>query len=159
MGKKIILMIAVLTFTFLGACGAANSKTADKKATQTEAAGKSFLHVISTVDWKEKVKTQKSQFIYVGRPTCEDCQAFQPMLKKAAKKENLGKVDYYNVDKAAKTNKKAMKALLKKYDIDTVPTLVALSNGKVKATYSPTASQKKLETWLKREKKDIQSVK
>lgn len=30
-------------------------------------------------------------FVYVGRPTCEDCQAFQPILKKNLKKDNQTK--------------------------------------------------------------------
>ncbi len=42
-------------------------------------------------------------FVYVGRPTCEDCQAFQPILKKELKKKTTRpqKMAYYNTDKAS----------------------------------------------------------
>ncbi|MBC1922355.1 thioredoxin family protein [Listeria grayi] len=152
MKKWIAMFVAVAALVTLSACGGANSKTAAEKAKQTEAAGKNFLHVITTNDWQTKVKNKASQIIYVGRPTCEDCQAFQPMFQKEVKKQKLGKIDYYNVDKARKVDEKAMTALLKKYDIDSVPTLVAMKDGKVKATYSPTPDKKKLADWLKKHK-------
>lgn len=146
------MFVVTIALVTLSACGEANSKTATEKAKQTEAAGKNFLQVITTNDWQKKVKQKASQLIYVGRPTCEDCQAFQPMFQKEVKKQKLGKIDYYNVDKARKVDEKAMTALLKKYEIDSVPTLVAMKAGKVKATYSPTPDQKKLADWLKKYK-------
>lgn len=54
-------------------------------------------------------------FVYVGRPTCEDCQAFQPILKKELKKTTRPKMAYYNTDKASEKSRDDMIALLEKW--------------------------------------------
>lgn len=84
--KKILLLLTSITVILtLGACGD-NKKETEEKANQTEKESASFLTTISTKDFKQKMADKTTGFVYVGRPTCEDCQAFQPILKKELKK-------------------------------------------------------------------------
>ncbi len=55
---------------------------------------------------------------------------------------------YYNTDKASEKNRDNMIALLEKMDIDSVPTMVYLKDGKVASTYAATDEPAKLTNWM-----------
>ncbi|MBC1393674.1 thioredoxin family protein [Listeria innocua] len=147
--KKIILLLALFTIVLtLGACGD-NKKETEEKTKQTEKESATFLNTISTKDFKQKMADKTTGFVYVGRPSCEDCQAFQPILKKELEKRQPDqKMAYYNTDKASEKSRDNMIALLKKMDIDSVPTMVYLKDGKVASTYAATDEPAKLTNWM-----------
>ncbi|MBF2472730.1 thioredoxin family protein [Listeria welshimeri] len=147
--KKILLLIAIITAVLtLGACGE-DKKELEEKVNQTEKESATFLNTISTKDFKQQMADKTTGFVYVGRPTCEDCQAFQPILKKELKERKLNQnMNYYNTDKASEKSRDDMIALLKKMDIDSVPTMVYLKDGKVVSTYAATDEPEKLTHWM-----------
>ncbi|CUL60468.1 thioredoxin [Listeria monocytogenes] len=147
--KKIVLLLALITVVLtVGACSD-NKKETEEKANKTEEESATFLTTISTKDFKQKMADKTTGFVYVGRPTCEDCQAFQPILKKELKKRQPDqKMAYYNSDKASEKNRDNMIALLEKMDIDSVPTMVYLKDGKVASTYAATDEPAKLTNWM-----------
>ncbi|HAB0009261.1 TPA_asm: thioredoxin [Listeria monocytogenes] len=147
--KKIVLLLALITVVLtVGACSD-NKKETEEKANKMEEESATFLTTISTKDFKQKMADKTTGFVYVGRPTCEDCQAFQPILKKELKKRQSDqKMAYYNTDKASEKNRDNMIALLEKMDIDSVPTMVYLKDGKVASTYAATDEPAKLTNWM-----------
>ncbi|WP_207579168.1 thioredoxin family protein [Listeria marthii] len=154
--KKILLLLALITVVLtLGACGD-NKKETEEKANQTEKESSTFLNTISTKDFKQKMADKTTRFVYVGRPTCEDCQAFQPILKKELEKRQPNqKMAYYNTDKASEKSRDDMIALLKEMDIDSVPTMVYLKDGKVVSTYAATDEPEKLTKWMDKVSKEV----
>ncbi|MBF2674695.1 thioredoxin family protein [Listeria marthii] len=154
--KKILLLLALITVVFtLGACGD-NKKETEEKANQTEKESSTFLNTISTKDFKQKMADKTTGFVYVGRPTCEDCQAFQPILKKELeKRQSDQKMAYYNTDKASEKSRDDMISLLKEMDIDSVPTMVYLKDGKVVSTYAATDEPEKLTKWMDKVSKEV----
>ncbi|MBF2489524.1 thioredoxin family protein [Listeria marthii] len=154
--KKILLLLALITVVFtLGACGD-NKKETEEKANQTEKESSTFLNTISTKDFKQKMADKTTGFVYVGRPTCEDCQVFQPILKKELEKRQPDqKMAYYNTDKASEKSRDDMIALLKEMDIDSVPTMVYLKDGKVVSTYAATDEPEKLTKWMDKVSKEV----
>ncbi|EUJ32953.1 thioredoxin [Listeria floridensis FSL S10-1187] len=149
--RTAILIFTCLMLGLLAACGAGNSKTtgdSDTKEEKTKQEAKSFLRTISTDDFKSKLADGKTEIIYVGRPSCVDCQEFQPLLKQVLQEEKITKLDYYNTDEASKKNRKAMIAMLKKMKVDSVPTLVALKAGKVESVFLGNDKKTDLKNWL-----------
>ncbi|MBC2122569.1 thioredoxin family protein [Listeria marthii] len=154
--KKILLLLALITVVLtLGACGDSKKET-EEKANQTEKESSTFLNTISTKDFKQKMADKTTGFVYVGRPTCEDCQAFQPILKKELEKRQPDqKMAYFNTDKASEKSRDDMIALLKEMDIDSVPTMVYLKDGKVVSTYAATDEPEKLTKWMDKVSKEV----
>ncbi|MBC2329936.1 thioredoxin family protein [Listeria swaminathanii] len=154
--KKILLLLALITVVVtLGACGD-NKKETEEKANQTEKESSTFLNTITTKDFKQKMADKTTGFVYVGRPTCEDCQAFQPILKKELeKRQSEQNMAYYNTDKASEKSRDDMIALLKEMDIDSVPTMVYLKDGKVVSTYAATDEPEKLTKWMDKVSKEV----
>ncbi|WP_239254519.1 thioredoxin family protein [Listeria ilorinensis] len=148
--KKIIGMIlCVCLGVLLTACSGQTSKQSDDAASETSQAAKAFLNTIGTADFKQKMADKETGFVYVGRPSCEDCQAFQPILQKELTEQGYsGKLAYYNTDKASEKNRDEMVDLLEGMSIDSVPTMVYLKDGKVVSTYAATDSQKNLAKWM-----------
>lgn len=147
--KKILVLLVMLTVVLaLGACGD-NKEEAENKVKETEKESATFLKTISTSDFKQKMSNKNTGFVYVGRPTCADCQAFQPILKKELETRQLEEpLAYYNTDKASEKSREDMTALLKKMGIESVPTLVYLKEGKVASTYEATDEPEKLTDWM-----------
>ncbi|WP_088808571.1 MULTISPECIES: thioredoxin family protein [Listeria] len=148
--KKIMLFVGVCV---LGLVLSACSQTEEKKAVEkektekTSEAAKAFLTTIGTSEFADK----KDGFVYVGRPSCVDCQAFQPILKEVLQEENWPeKMAYYNTDAASKENRDKMMDLLKGMDIDSVPTMVYLKDGKVASKFLGNDSKADLKTWLEK---------
>ncbi|MBC1520545.1 thioredoxin family protein [Listeria aquatica] len=147
-----LLLISVMALLLLSACGSFSDsdKQSSEKAQQTEKAGKSFLNPIGTEKFSQIEIDKRTQVVYVGRPTCPDCQAFQPILQQVLKENDWGKLDYYNTDQAGEKDRKAMISALKKVKIDSVPTLIAFKNGKVQAIFHGNDSKKELTDWLRK---------
>ncbi|MHC5253097.1 thioredoxin family protein [Listeria kieliensis] len=147
-----LLLVSLVALLLLGACGSfsESDKAANEKAEQTEKAGKSFLNPIGTKKFQQIQLDKQGKVVYIGRPTCPDCQAFQPILQEVLKENNWGKLDYYNTDRASETNRKAMISALKQVKVDSVPTLIAFKNGKIIDIFHGNDSKKELTNWLRK---------
>lgn len=147
-----LLLVSMVALLLLGACGSfsESNKESNEKAEQTEKKGKSFLNPIGTKKFQQIHLDKQDKVVYVGRPSCPDCQAFQPILQEVLEENNWGKLDYYNTDRASEKNRKAMISALKQVKIDSVPSLIAFKNGKVQAIFRGNDSKKELTNWLRK---------
>lgn len=85
---------------------------------------------INSQELKTNIKDKEDMWIYIGRPTCQECEKFSPVLKEFLK-ENKKSIYYYNTDKATKENKQEMISLLEELEIKLVPTIIHLKEGKI----------------------------
>lgn len=88
-GSGVVVLLSTFFFIFI-----MMNKTKENKATLTSASG---MEIMDLIDEK------KDGVIYIGRPTCDKCQAFQPKLEKALAKNNQA-ILYYNTDEGKKTD-------------------------------------------------------
>ncbi|PQF23602.1 thioredoxin family protein [Enterococcus mundtii] len=90
---------------------------------------KNTLTLISNSQLQAMVDKKEDAIIYFGRPTCPQCQEFEPLLRKTLAK-NKTSIYYYNTDEARKDNSDTLSNFSAKLDVDTVPTVIKLSKGK-----------------------------
>ncbi|MEX1551094.1 MULTISPECIES: thioredoxin family protein [Enterococcus] len=93
------------------------------------------------------ITNANTEYIYVGRPTCEECQNFLPKLKSVLIKKEQ-KIFYYNIDNAREENQDKLVQELNKLDIKIVPTILYVENGKVSKKLEGDINKNKLEQFL-----------
>lgn len=90
------------------------------------------------------MKQNVSFLLYIGRPDCGDCMAFEPILKSYLKKHPKQGVYYLNIKayrdaakkKGASASEKSFyQNLGKKFQFDWTPTIDTIVNGKVGKQY------------------------
>ncbi|MDR0955656.1 MAG: thioredoxin family protein, partial [Candidatus Nomurabacteria bacterium] len=91
-----------------------------------------------------------SGFLYVGRPSCEHCQAFSPLLNKAIKNVKASDVYYYNIDDATAADQNAMNQILSQLNVTGTPTFMFMKDGQEHARLSDTTDESAIETFLKK---------
>ncbi|WP_454192708.1 thioredoxin family protein [Paenibacillus sp. Marseille-Q7038] len=75
------------------------------------------------------LENDQSGFLYVGRPTCPVCREFMPKLEDAS--QSTGQtVFYYNTDEGREQDEAKLRALLDELEIESVPALLYIENGK-----------------------------
>lgn len=79
---------------------------------------------------EEHIKNKENLWIYIGRPTCPECEKLSPVLKEVLE-ENNKHVYYYNTDEARKENEQEMITLLEKLEVKLVPTIIHLKEGEI----------------------------
>jgi predicted bacteriocin transport accessory protein len=133
--KKILL--ALLCVFFMTSCSASNEKTTRLKLTGVKE--------ISYKNLKAAMNKKVSFILYIGRPDCGDCMAFEPILKSYLKNHKNEGVYYLNIkayrDAANKKNasseeKSFYKNLSKTFKFDWTPTLEVITNGKIGKQYT-----------------------
>ncbi|MDR2834503.1 MAG: thioredoxin family protein [Streptococcaceae bacterium] len=97
---------------------------ATKSMTQT----KEELVLIDNQQLENVIKSKKETIVYIGRPTCPQCQEFEPTLRKVLKEEKIH-LDYYNTDEARKQDESVLSDLTTQLGVNTVPTVAKLKNG------------------------------
>lgn len=108
---KKILTILFMSSLFLTACSTKNELiTADSNQ---------ILDILSE---------NQTSYIYVGRPSCPNCQDFKPVLDEVMQ-EISDKVFYYNTDEMR--NEAEYENIIETLDIVGVPTMIKIENGKV----------------------------
>lgn len=132
-------MIAIIMCLVLCACASANTSVKVKRSNVTG---------VQEVSYKKlnKLMNNHSQFIlYIGRPDCGDCQAFDPILRDYLKKHKKQGVYYLNIKSyrdaamkksASKAEKVFYKNLRKNFNFDWTPTLEVITDGKVGKKYT-----------------------
>ncbi|MBC1272509.1 thioredoxin family protein [Listeria booriae] len=133
--KKYLLFVVIGLVVVLSACG--GSKTEDSKQ----------LDKITLAEFQTKLENKDSGFVYIGRPTCPDCQAFQPTLDKVLKDKNM-RLDYFDTDGARKEKEEQAKQFLQDMKVKTVPVIFYLENGKEVSRYDGNDDEKALAAWF-----------
>lgn len=72
--------------------------------------------------------SDSNKLVYFGRPSCPYCRAFVPKLRSAVKKTHV-EVKYIQTNPT--TGEKSMDNLRSRLNIEYVPTLIRIKNGKV----------------------------
>lgn len=97
-----------------------------------------YLDSVTYETFTELVNKEETIF-YIGRPTCGDCNLFEPALIELIDSDDLsGKIKYLNVAKIREDDK-AWEYMKRKYDVEYTPALLKYSNGKLlsKTEWSP----------------------
>ncbi|EGP4988198.1 TPA: thioredoxin family protein [Enterococcus faecium] len=93
------------------------------------------------------IDNKGSGYVYVGRPSCEECQKFLPNLKSVlnSRKETIL---YYDTDKARKEDQDKLVEELNNLDIKVVPAILYVEKGKVSKKQEGTISKSQIEKFL-----------
>ncbi|AQY50809.1 putative thioredoxin [Listeria weihenstephanensis FSL R9-0317] len=134
--KKLLVIGIVGVILLLAACGETKD-TEDSKQ----------LDKITLASFQAKLDNKESGFVYIGRPTCPDCQAFQPTLDEVLKSEDM-RLDYFDTDAARKDDEEKTKTFLQDLKVKTVPVIFYLENGKEVARYDGNEDKKALKAWF-----------
>lgn len=98
MKKMWLVLLASLTLFTLAACGAKTQMQANTEQSYQESVAD--LTEISLDQLNEKIANSEDFLVYLGRPTCEYCQAFVPKLAQAYTDKAVT-IYYVDSDKAA----------------------------------------------------------
>nr|WP_086330602.1 thioredoxin family protein [Enterococcus sp. 4G2_DIV0659]OTO08680.1 hypothetical protein A5880_001680 [Enterococcus sp. 4G2_DIV0659] len=111
-----------------------------------------IINSLTVGTFKEKVVNQEDFIVYVGRPTCGDCNNFELDLIQLIQKYDMqDKLAYLNVAQLKK-DKVAWKVFKSTYDIQYTPTLAKFEKGqlvnKVEWTPEKGISIQKVDSWI-----------
>lgn len=109
------------------------------------------LDSITVVNFPTHIN-EKELVLYIGRPTCSDCNMFEPALIELIKEKNLeAKIYYLNISKLRDDEKK-WEIFKEKYSIRYTPTLAKFTSGSLKSKVEWTPeygiSINQVEKWL-----------
>ncbi|MBC1935420.1 thioredoxin family protein [Listeria grandensis] len=135
--KRLIFLSIVGIMLVLTACG--NTSTEDSKQ----------LDKITMAEFQSKVDKKESGFVYIGRPTCPDCQAFQPTLDSVLKDKDM-RLAYFDTDAAREKDEDKTKTFLQDMKVKTVPVIYYLENGKEVARYDGNDDEAALKAWFEK---------
>lgn len=112
------------------------------------------LNSLTVENFKNKVRRGDTFFAYIGRPSCSDCNAFEPLFKRYIAERHLqDKIYFVNVHKLHQ-DKAAWAEFKKQYGLSGTPVLAKYSKG-VQANKldlednGGKISPEDLDTWLK----------
>ncbi|PGT89972.1 thioredoxin family protein [Bacillus thuringiensis] len=109
------------------AIGQETQVKAEKPVTQED---NSQLNKITVGDFKNVLRAGEKQVVYIGRPTCPNCVVYRPIQDKALKDLDM-KITYFNTDEGRKEDAESMKQVMETLNVEGVPTLALVNNGKV----------------------------
>ncbi|ELB54270.1 hypothetical protein OKO_02128 [Enterococcus faecium EnGen0056] len=87
-----------------------------------------ILPEIKTEVLKSKLEGSDTFLLYVGRPTCIQCQEIEPTLRNILKSVEI-KASYYRTDIARNEDEKSLEEVAEKLDLTVVPSLLIISKG------------------------------
>lgn len=134
-GGGLIILLSTIFFIFM-----------NMNKTATEATQGSLISA-SGADVLRLTKESQDGIVYIGRPTCDKCQAFQPKLEKAVAK-NKQDVFYYNTDDGKKADLKTFEKIVAVTDIQSVPAVLVIKNGKVSERLTNFKNQEEINQFL-----------
>lgn len=91
---------------------------------------KKFVHEIKNIKGLRKLD---EGILYFGKPSCPNCEMFKPILNEMADEERV-KVYYFNTDYFRENellDSDEMAEVLKEFNVERVPSLKALAEGKI----------------------------
>ncbi|WP_086348576.1 thioredoxin family protein [Candidatus Enterococcus clewellii] len=161
--KKKLMIAAVLTGFFTVNLVTANyayslSNEVEAKEVELIESKGNYPEIYDTIDaitvptFKQKLVQEESFYLYVGRPTCGDCNDFEPDLIDLINEYDLeDKLLYLNVAKL-RTDEPAWEKFKETYDLIYTPTLAKFEGGKLisKVEWTPEngISADMVETWI-----------
>ncbi|MBO0421358.1 thioredoxin family protein [Enterococcus plantarum] len=90
-----------------------------------------YLNAVTVENFETKVVNKEDFYVYFGRPTCGDCNDFEPHLIKLIKKHKLqNSLVYLNAAELRK-DKKSWELFKETYQLLYTPTLAKFENGKL----------------------------
>lgn len=111
------------------------------------------LDSLTVESFEAKVAAGDTFFAYIGRPSCGDCNAFEPMFKRYIAKHKLGSRIYFVNVHRLHADKAAWTAFRQKYGLSGTPVLAKYSGGRQenKLDFEDNGGIKAadLEQWLK----------
>jgi len=135
--KIICILITILLLFFICMC----------KGT-SDAIKEIGLMDISSDRLLKMLNEKESMYLYVGRPTCPDCEEFKPLLEDVI--SNNFMVFYYNTDESREDEN--YEKLLVQLAIDAVPMLIEIKEGTVERTMYFTPNKSKIENFFHKSK-------
>lgn len=113
-----------------------------------------FLLDSLTVDsFKAKVARGETFYAYIGRPSCGDCSAFEPIFKRYIRERQLGGKLYFVNVHFLQQDKAAWTAFKEQYGLKGTPVLAKYSKGKLVNKWDKEElgrmEMKDVEAWLK----------
>ncbi len=111
-----------------------------------------ILPEIKTEMLKSKLEGSDTFLLYVGRPTCIQCQEIEPTLRNLLKNAGI-KVNYYRTDIARNEDEKSLEAVAEKLDLTVVPSLLMISNGVLIDRLDGVYTEKAISEFLENNKK------
>lgn len=121
------ILTAVLVI--LGLCG-----LSWYNAQQDLSKGDRWIKEISKQQVGQMFAEKSDFFLYVGRPTCPDCEAFYPILQEIVSAKGQ-RIYYYNTEAKA-SEKHKMRKFVESLGIDEIPMVLQVEQGKIKARYN-----------------------
>lgn len=110
-----------------------------------------------------KIKNGNKYLIFFGNGECGDCSTFYPILKKEIARYNIQRKIIYVNGEFLHKDKKKWEEFKKKYSFSQTPAFVLFDNGKVVSKIEWDSgnglSEKKIDHWIVRNKKFINSIK
>ncbi|MFD2307303.1 thioredoxin family protein [Enterococcus termitis] len=111
-----------------------------------------YIDALTVDSFEKRMNQQDSFYVYVGRPTCGDCNDFEPKLIKLIKDYDLhDQLQYLNVAKL-RTQEKSWVNFKETYNLVYTPTLAKIEQGKLvsKVEWTPEAgiSISDVEEWI-----------
>lgn len=88
------------------------------------------LNSLTVANFKAKVAAGETFYAYIGRPSCSDCNSFEPMFKRYIKQYRLqDKIYFVNVHRLHQ-DKNAWQQFKQQYQMNGTPTLAKFSKGR-----------------------------
>ncbi len=89
------------------------------------------LNSLTVANFEQRVAAGETVYVYIGRPSCGDCNAFEPVLKRYIAQQGLhNKIWFVNVHRLHQ-DKTAWAAFKQRYGISGTPVLAKYSGGKL----------------------------
>ncbi|MCP1771919.1 putative bacteriocin transport accessory protein [Neisseria perflava] len=88
------------------------------------------LNSLTVDNFKAKVAAGDTFYAYIGRPSCGDCNAFEPMFKRYIAKYQLGKKIYFVNVHRLHQDKAAWTAFKQQYGLAGTPVLAKYGKGR-----------------------------
>lgn len=156
--KRVAVVLAVIGLFSLSGTAYALKMDNDKKDEQLVVEQSNYPDIYNTVDsitfdsFKEKIEREEDFYVYVGRPTCGDCNDFEPeFIKLVEEKKVTQRIFYLNVAKV-RENEEEWKKFKVDYNIVYTPTLAKYSKGvltsKIEWTPENGISLQKVAEWI-----------
>lgn len=90
-----------------------------------------YLNAVTMDGFKKLIQHDQSVFVYVGRPSCGDCNRFEPKFNKMIEEYNLGsKITFLNVHKIH-LDKSQWNKFKADYNVKYTPTIAEFRQGKL----------------------------
>lgn len=127
--RKCMVTAMIAMLISLGICGLSWYGTQGKWLE-----GGSWIKEISREQLEREFAAKSDFFLYVGRPTCPDCEEFYPVLEEIVSAGGQ-RIYYYNTEVKA-SGKRKMRAYVKSLGIDEIPMILQVENGEIAARYN-----------------------